>query len=234
MWVVSGDYKRAPDPDVHTVRAGPLRHVHHRVDIRAADLPVGSRRHGHRRSAGVVGREPRGGPRLGALLLHAGKAQRVLAELSRVTDRRVSCTGPWRPTSRCIAPRRADARRRRRSSSAPRLILRRRARSRAALRRAARRGCAASARSPTRSRPARCASAVSDVNATSTGASCCPTMRTGPIALGRSTRVGAAASSPRTATPEPLARYLRLAGNRQRRHPDRLGVARQARRPTLV
>ncbi len=48
-WVVSGDYKRDPDPDLRAVRSRPLRHVHHRGDLRVAGLPLA--RHPARRGA---------------------------------------------------------------------------------------------------------------------------------------------------------------------------------------
>ena len=41
VWVASGDYKLDPDPTCDAVRAGTLRYVHHRIDVRLADLPMG-------------------------------------------------------------------------------------------------------------------------------------------------------------------------------------------------
>ena len=57
VWVVSGDYKRQPDPTCAAVRAGRLPHVHHRSDVRAADLHLGSAGRGRRT------RSSRGGAR---------------------------------------------------------------------------------------------------------------------------------------------------------------------------
>ena len=37
--VAAGDYKRSPDPTCAALRAGPLRHLHHRGDLRPAGLP---------------------------------------------------------------------------------------------------------------------------------------------------------------------------------------------------
>ncbi len=42
VWVVAGDYKRAADPTCTPFEPHPLRHLHHRIDVRASHLPLGS------------------------------------------------------------------------------------------------------------------------------------------------------------------------------------------------
>ena len=54
--VVSGDYKRRPDADLPAVRAGAVRRLHHRGDLRAAGLPS-SLRHGRDRQAPALARD---------------------------------------------------------------------------------------------------------------------------------------------------------------------------------
>ena len=54
--VVSGDYKRRPDPTCGAVRAGPVRSVRHRGDVRAAGVPARERRARDRPAARVGAR----------------------------------------------------------------------------------------------------------------------------------------------------------------------------------
>ena len=42
--VASGDYKRTPGPDLRRLRAGALRRLHHRGDLRPAGVPPSRRR----------------------------------------------------------------------------------------------------------------------------------------------------------------------------------------------
>jgi putative mRNA 3-end processing factor len=69
VWVVSGDYKRAPDPTCPSTYS--LRHLRHRIDIRSADFPLGSGFRRRRRTPRMVGRQSRGQPRFAPVLLHA-------------------------------------------------------------------------------------------------------------------------------------------------------------------
>ena len=77
--VVSGDYKRAPDPTCLPLRGGALRRVHHRGDLRPAGLHPS--RHPRRgpQAPRVGGTVPGAGHIVGAYAL--GKAQRVMALL---------------------------------------------------------------------------------------------------------------------------------------------------------
>ena len=59
-----------PDPTCDAFRAGPLRHVHHRIDLRSADLSLGPHRRRHRRHRGLVAAQRRERQDLGAVLLH--------------------------------------------------------------------------------------------------------------------------------------------------------------------
>ena len=80
--------------DVCAVRAAALPHVHHRSHLRAAGLPVGSPGADRRTRSAVVGRDARAPRRPAVLFGYAlGKAQRVLAELARCTDRPVYVHG---------------------------------------------------------------------------------------------------------------------------------------------
>ena len=76
--VVSGDYKRARRPDLRAVRAGAVRRVRHRGDLRAAGLPpsaAGQRSAGCSPSSRCSPTQPR------HRLLRAGKCQRLIALL---------------------------------------------------------------------------------------------------------------------------------------------------------
>ena len=73
VWVVSGDYKRAADPDLRAVRGRALRRVRHRGHFRAADLPLGRAGRGRARHVRMVGAQPRGGRRFRPLLLRDGE-----------------------------------------------------------------------------------------------------------------------------------------------------------------
>ena len=77
-------------PDVPAVRGRPVRHLHHREHVRAADLSLGSDATRHRRDHGVVGRQRDARADVGPLLLHA-------------SARRSGCSRSWRgsPTGRC-------------------------------------------------------------------------------------------------------------------------------------
>ena len=139
-------------PDLRAVRAGPLRHLRHRIDVRPADLPLGFDRERHQRRVRLVAGERRRAATSVLFCYTIGKAQRA-AGRARGTDRpagvrprhdaaddrglsrgrrRDAAGGVRRPSSR--AARRSPA-----SSSSRRC------------RRAARRGCAGWARTPTRS-----------------------------------------------------------------------------------
>jgi putative mRNA 3-end processing factor len=74
--VVSGDYKRRPDADLPAVRAGPVRRLHHRGDLRPAGVPP-SLRLGRDRQAAALARDlSRAHPSGGVYAL--GKCQRVI------------------------------------------------------------------------------------------------------------------------------------------------------------
>ena len=61
--VASGDYKRTPGPDLRRLRAGALRHLHHRGDLRPAGLPPSRRRVDEiRRLLALAGAVPRAHP----------------------------------------------------------------------------------------------------------------------------------------------------------------------------
>ena len=53
--VVSGDYKRTADPTCAGLRAGAVRRVRHRGDLRAAGVPPSAARAGDRQAAGQCG-----------------------------------------------------------------------------------------------------------------------------------------------------------------------------------
>ena len=67
--------------DLCAVRAGPLRHVHHRVHLRPADLSLGRHRQRDRRHLRLVAVERDGRQIVGAVLLHdrqgAARARRA-------------------------------------------------------------------------------------------------------------------------------------------------------------
>ena len=80
VWVASGDYKTRARSDLPAVRGGALRHVHQRVDVRPADLPLAG---SAGRSFADIAAWWRGNAdagRASVLYCYAfGKAQRVLA-----------------------------------------------------------------------------------------------------------------------------------------------------------
>jgi putative NADPH-quinone reductase len=69
--VVSGDYKRQPDPDLPRLRADAVRRVRHRGDLRAAGVPPSAGRAGDRAAAGLGGLVP--GAHACRRLLRAGQ-----------------------------------------------------------------------------------------------------------------------------------------------------------------
>ncbi len=60
--VAAGDYKRTPDADLRRLRAGPLRRLHHRGDLRAAGLPPPAAGGGDRQAAALARAVPRPHP----------------------------------------------------------------------------------------------------------------------------------------------------------------------------
>ena len=82
VWVASGDYKLESDGVSAPVRAAALRHVHHRIDLRPADLPLApAGRNDCAESTPGGARMPPAG-RASVLFAYAlGKAQRVLAHV---------------------------------------------------------------------------------------------------------------------------------------------------------
>ena len=60
-------------PDLRAVRAGPLPHLHLRIDLRPADLPMDAGASGLRRDQRLVAVQPRGGQGEPALRLRAGQ-----------------------------------------------------------------------------------------------------------------------------------------------------------------
>ena len=72
---------------VRGVRAGPLRYLHHRIDLRPADLPLGRDRRSSWRDILAWWNGNREADRTSVIFCYTiGKAQRLLAELARVTD----------------------------------------------------------------------------------------------------------------------------------------------------
>ena len=130
-----------------------MRHVRHREHVRAADLSLGSDGRRHRRDPGLVGAAtPRAGLTSVVFCYTIGKAQRLLAELARVTDTPVFVHGmmiPMIDAYRAAGVR--DAADDAAGRQAARHVVRGRARAGAARRRAARRGCGGSATSRTHS-----------------------------------------------------------------------------------
>ena len=94
VWVVAGRLQARRRPDVRAVRTGSLRHVRHRIDVRPADLPLGSDQRRHRRHPRLVARERRGRarPRCSSATRSARRSG-CSPELARVTDRTVLVHG---------------------------------------------------------------------------------------------------------------------------------------------
>ena len=176
VWVASGDYKVEPDPHLRAVRAGALRHLHHRVDLRPADLPLapGAVFARHRRLVGRATPQP-AGHRCSLLRVRQGaadargrrpgdrpdrRARRGRAAEPRVSRRR---RGAARDAAACTTSPTADLKR---------ALVLAPPRRRDALAEALRRRCA------------RFASGWMQLRGTrrrrgSTAASCCPTTPTG-------------------------------------------------------
>ena len=79
VWVVSGDYKTRARRHLRAVRAGALRHLHHRIDLRPADLPLADAGRAVRRDQRLVARAMPSRAARRVLFCYAfGKAQRIL------------------------------------------------------------------------------------------------------------------------------------------------------------
>ena len=214
VWVVVGRLQARAGSDLRAVRAGALRHVHHRIDLRPADLSLGPDRERHRRHRRLVGRNGERGRTSVLFCYTLGKAQRLLAELARVTDRPV-----LRPRHDA-ADDRGLSRRRRRDAAARRVVDR--AAARHVVRRRAGAGAAVGARHAVDAaarRPLRRVRLRPDARARRPPAARLrPRLR--PLrprrlagaARRRSPRPAPAASSPRTATPSRSRAILREQG----------------------
>ena len=110
VWVASGDYKTEADPHLRAVRAGALRHLHHRIDLRPADLSLAARRHELFADIDAWWRaNADAGARVGAVLLRLrqGAAHPARRRCGDRADRRVtarssrSTTPTARRASRC-------------------------------------------------------------------------------------------------------------------------------------
>ena len=108
VWVASGDYKfmertddpRDVDPTCPAVRAGPLRRLHHRIDVRAADLSLRSRSARSSRGIDAWWRANADSGRASVLFCYAfGKAQRVLAGIDASIGP-IFCHGAVEPLNR--------------------------------------------------------------------------------------------------------------------------------------
>ena len=94
--VVSGDYKRRPDPTCAPFELGAVRHLHHRGDVRPAGLPPSRHRQRDRPAAAPAPRQSRA--------LRAGR--RLCAGQGAAGDHRAARPRPSRPD---LHPRRAAA-----------------------------------------------------------------------------------------------------------------------------
>ena len=98
---------------LYAVRAGALRHLHYRFDLRPADLPLARAARIDRADRRLVARQCRSGPRLGAPLLRLpqGAAHSRERRCEHRPDRRAwrsrarSTRSIARPASRCRRPR---------------------------------------------------------------------------------------------------------------------------------
>ena len=94
VWVVGGDYKRAADPTCAPFEPVRVRHLHHGVHLRPADLSLGRDRRSSSQTSSSGGRPTRDAASASMLFCYTlGKAQRLLAELARVTDRTILVHG---------------------------------------------------------------------------------------------------------------------------------------------
>ena len=229
VWVVSGDYKRAPDPTCAPFEPRAVRHVHHRIDVRPADLPLGSDRGRSSPRSWRGGTETATAALTSVLFCYTlGKAQRILAELTRVTDRPVYVHGMMladdrrvsrAPASRCC--RRVPLIERARAAR----VVRRRAGAGAAL--GARHAVDAAARRRLRRlrlRPDARARRAPAARLRSRLRAVRSRRLAGAAGDDRGDR-GAAASSPRTATRSRSRATSRRAGSTSGVHPDRVGRA---------
>ena len=215
-----------PDPTCAPFEPVALPHVHHRSDLRAADLHLGSRRSRWSTRSLAWWRGNRDGRRPSVLFCYVlGKAQRILAELARPrrradpparrdvrADRRVSRRGRRDGAGRAHHRRRCAARRWRGRWCSRRC------------RRAARRGCGACPNAsrrvrvgpdarPRRPPPARLRSRLRACRITPTGARCSTTIA----------ETGASRVLVTHGWSEALARYLaRRTRPRDRHHPHRV------------
>ena len=110
VWVASGDYKTRARRHLRAVRAGALRHLHHRIDLRPADLPLAAAGRAVRRDQRLVARQRRRRAAPACCSCYAfGKAQRILHGVDAVDrpDRRArrgraaERAPTARPASRC-------------------------------------------------------------------------------------------------------------------------------------
>ena len=109
--VASGDYKDARRPDLRAVRAGAVRRLHHRGDLRPAGVPPWRRRRTRsKKLLASVALFPERAHLVGAYSL--GKAQRVIALLREAGyDAPIYLHGAMEKITRYYESRGIDARR---------------------------------------------------------------------------------------------------------------------------
>ena len=116
--IVSGDYKRRPDPTCARLRACRLRPVHHRGDLRPAGVPPSADRRGDRQAAALGGAVPGALPRDRRLCAGQGAAADRAAARGRLgaadlpARRPAGLVRPLRPARRRAGPAAPGHRRR--------------------------------------------------------------------------------------------------------------------------
>ncbi len=202
VWVVSGDYKRQPDPT-----CAPFDVVRCDTFITEATFgfPVYRWPHTSDVARDIVAWRDACAERGETAILYCyalGKSQRVLAELRRIhRSSRVHARRDRNRRAGLSQRRCADAGDDSGRRSAARHRFRRRTRHRAAVRRGQCRGCADSAKHSTASHRDGCAFAAIGGAAMSIAVSSSPITPTGPISCARCAKLARNASSLRTATP---------------------------------
>ena len=99
--VASGDYKRRADPTCAPLRAGALRRLHHRGDLRPARLPPSRRRGRDRQAAGIRRAVPGARASGRRLFARQGAAGDPHAARRRLRAHRSISTARWRRCAAC-------------------------------------------------------------------------------------------------------------------------------------